>query len=206
MKYKTFISQEEMIKAKTDELTLMNILNRIEPYITYMAIRAHRSYYTNNNAYDIEDIKQTIKIELVKAIKKYYKVDNYDPLKDKNKVYKNAFTFIIITTKYIMNRFKQITKAKKKINYNKIVYIDQLETEQEKNKLDKEMAFNISKKDSNVLKKFIKKKINNKFSNKYKTVLNDMLDMKYKNFNDIKKKNNFNDKDIEEMLNIFKNV
>lgn len=206
MKYKTFISQEEMLKAKTDEFALMKILDRIEPYITYMAIRAHRSYYTNNNGYDIEDIKQMIKLELVRAIKKYYKVDNYDPLKDKNKVYKNAFTFIIITIKYIMNRFKQITKAKKKINYNKIVYIDQLETEQEKNKLNKEMEFNISKKDSNILKKFIKKKISKDFPTKYQTVLNDMLDMKYKNFNDIKKKNNFNDEDIIKMLNVFKNV
>lgn len=181
MKYTTFISQKDMIKAKTNPKMLEDILLRIDKYLKYISEKAYSRYYKYNNSVSFDDVYQYIKSQIITSIKTYYNIKHYDKSKDKNNVYRNAFTYINLTCKYILNNIKVSNYSKKRYYYDKIIYIDSLE---DKNTLERYIINHNSSTNNKYLIQLINEKITN-LNPLYKNIIFNILNLKYKNYNEL---------------------
>lgn len=105
MKYYTIITIEEMLKAKTDDAMLMEIIQRIGPYMSYIIEIMYHNYGAKYDAaISRDDIRAYYISSLTIAIRKYFK-PVYDPRKDTNGNYRNGFTYITAVSKRLVKHF-----------------------------------------------------------------------------------------------------
>lgn len=105
MKYYTVISIQDMLKAKTDDVVLMQIMDKIGPYAGHIVEIMYSNYGAKYDAaLSREDIKAYYISNLILAIRKYFN-PRYDPKKDTNGNYRNGFTYITSVSKRLVKHF-----------------------------------------------------------------------------------------------------
>lgn len=107
-----------MLKARTDDVVLMNIMNRLQPYINYITDIMYRNYggrYDNLNSR--EDLHSFVSINILKAIRKYYHPEKYDDKKDKKKkkYFKDGFSYICQVSKQLLKYWWRYHRRQKRI-------------------------------------------------------------------------------------------
>lgn len=122
----TYISIDEMLKAKTDDAMMTSILERIDLFIRNIANTAYYYYGGRHDpALTIDDFISFCKFNIVKGIKLYYHPERYDPKKDISGRYKNGFHFIRRITQLYIKQFHNFTrKRKKRIPPEKYISLD----------------------------------------------------------------------------------
>lgn len=105
-KYKTYISKEDMILARTDDNKIIEILNKIDNYIHHLVNIIYNNYGLKHDAsMTKEDIHCFCQMKIVISIRKYFHPERYDKKKDKNNVYHNGFTFIVDVGSKLVKHF-----------------------------------------------------------------------------------------------------
>ena len=96
--WRTNISVEEMILAKTDDVKMMEILNRVDPYIKFISYKISTVYGLEHDySWSMEDIESFCRVNIIAAIR-YYNPSKYDKKKDKRGINNNGFAYIVNTT------------------------------------------------------------------------------------------------------------
>jgi len=115
MKYKTYITQEEMLAAKNDDVILMDIMSRIDLYVHKVVEIMYNKYGGRyDSAVSREDLYCFCQYNIVAGIRSYYHPERYNPKLDKKGIYKNGFTFIVnITNKFIKYFWKHRNRQKR---------------------------------------------------------------------------------------------
>jgi len=115
MKYRTKITTEEMLLAKTDDEALLNILQRLESYIRYIVEKMYHVYGAKYDAaLSKEDLYEFCRANIIRGIRMYYHPERYDKGRDKHGYYKNGFSYIVnITNKFIKYFWKRQHRKKR---------------------------------------------------------------------------------------------
>jgi hypothetical protein len=204
MKYKSKFTQEELIQAKTDDKKMMEILDKCNNYIYNIAYKVYNSFYIYNNSVDIEDLVSDIKMNIISAIKNHFKIPVYDANRDIHGYYSNCFGFITKVCKnYIGNQKKIFESIKTHKGSFDILNSTNDDSDDNTNEYNEARAsvFNIQDKNKeNILKKELTHTIKMKFEGIDEKILLNIINDKYKSFNQILRKEKINKKKFYELI------
>ena len=125
--YYTKITAEDMIAAKTNDEVLMNIMNRLAPYINYISDIMYRNYGGEyDGASSREDLNSFCSINIATSIRKYYHPEKYNKRKDKkgNEYYKDGFSFVCQVSKRLLKYWWRYHRRQKRIPPEIIISLD----------------------------------------------------------------------------------
>lgn len=124
-KYRTRITTEEMILAKTDNQVMQSIIDRIAPFLSYISDIMYRHYGSHHDrSMSREDLHSFAVMQIITAIRLYYHPERYNARRDRNKTYKDGFTFIVGVTKKFVKYFWRLNRVQKRIPPEVMVSLD----------------------------------------------------------------------------------
>ena len=186
-----------MILAKKDNNKLVEILEKLKPYILYISSRLYTDVRIQSDpAVSIDDIYSFCQYNVMISIRKYFKPYRYRKSKDKSKqdCFRDGFTYITNITERFFNKFKQRYNGKKIIPSYKIIGMYSGTDEGGNNIMRTVEDIPCNDKEQNVTIKEISKIINSfkhKYIGKHRIHLYDVLKMlvyKDVDYTDIAKK------------------